>query len=292
MTAGFVSLVGLGVYQHFNQSGEYEHLEPTKNQYVQIDNNMRIGSWNMRGQARTRWRQISGLINDYDLDAMALQEVTADDINTLHKHLRAFHIVFVEADSKQHILDGGYGDALITSQDPQNIQTRSFPGTPLLKSVIGAAEGLGQDIASGDTSFYYTKQGMQENRAAVAETIKVATDGKLVDARIMTSHIAGVRPEHKTQLHQLLDFIQDNESADRLTVFCGDMNTSSTQAIPAFANIRMVSPQTGPTSVDGGGTIDHCAYYYGGQPGVAHVQVLNKPTTDHRPLIFTLALKP
>src|SRR5438046_2014588 len=111
---GTAAIVSFGAWKHFQKSGEYEKFDPTVNKPAQIDNILSIVDWNMHGQAATKWKQIGKLANHYHADAVALQEVTDSDARKLHRHLKGWHVVFVLGDINQHILDGGYGNALLT----------------------------------------------------------------------------------------------------------------------------------------------------------------------------------
>jgi endonuclease/exonuclease/phosphatase family metal-dependent hydrolase len=293
MMTGVAALAALGVgWKYLERPEGVEHIKPLVHRVAIIDNILKVGSWNMHGQAAERAGQIHKLASG--LDALALQEVARNDIPILEEAMPEYHIAYKVADKKQHILEGGYGDAIITRQEPRDLDARIFKGTSLATTATRTVAGVATDIIDGNTGLTNTRDGMQENRAAVAETIKVYSSGKLIDVRLITAHLAshldpGV---HDRQLNGLLKYVKANTKPGRPTVFMGDLNAGSTEIIPAFASIGFVSPDTAATSVTSKRTIDHLAYYVTAGLGLAKTKVLPDPRTDHYPLEAEWDLKP
>lgn len=292
---GTAALASLGVaWKYMNQPENAEHFLPTVHRVATVDNIQKFGSWNMHGEAAERTQQIRQLARSQDLDALALQEVSQSDVAPIEQAMPEWHIVYKLADKKQHILEGGYGNMILTRQPPRDIQSRTFKGTSLGTTATRTVAGAGEDLIDGNANLANTRNGLQENRAAVAETIRLYSSGKLIDVRLATAHLAGhLDPHlHQRQLSGLLAFLKENTKPDRPTIFMGDLNAGSTEVIPAFASIGFVSPDTGGTSVTSGRTIDHVAYYVSDGLGLAKVSVLKNPKTDHYPLVAEWDLKP
>ncbi len=133
-------------------------------------------------------------------------------------------------------------------------------------------------------------------------TIKVRSNGKLIDVRNSTTHI-GARKNldpnssdvkntvHDRQMDQLIRFEEDDLRVGRPSIMGADLNAGDNAIIPRFGDIRMISPESkGATSLSGK-TIDHLAYYSAGVLGKASIKVLRKPVTDHRIVIASWHLK-
>ncbi len=83
--------VGYGAWRYFDKSGEFTSYDPPTEQPITTDNKFVMGSWNMHGQAASHFRQIEQVADRYQLDAIALQEVTVDDSKLLTALLPKWH---------------------------------------------------------------------------------------------------------------------------------------------------------------------------------------------------------
>ncbi len=295
--AGLVAVAAYGVWQEMSQSGEYEYLPAAKQTHNQSQDHFRMASWNMHGQAASRSSQIAKLIKNHHLDALALQEVTGNDVKKLHDRLPNLNETFVLADLKQHPLDNGYGNAILSVEKPYDIKTRPLGGYGFFESAIGAVGGFADGLLSSDanasTVMSSTSNGVQETRAAIAETIKISYDHKTIPVELVTTHISGHidRALHKRQFSQFIDFTKKNTEDDRPTVAIGDLNAEKQEVVPAFANIGFITPLTGITTVDNVKDIDHVAYTVGSDFDLCSAYVLKSPKTDHYPIVVDCPIK-
>src|SRR5581483_5597493 len=283
--AGLATIAGLGLtaWKFLDNSGKYEHFKPTIERPVQIDGSEHIISWNIAGQAARRQKQIRTLAKRYNADVVMLQEVDTDDAARLHHDFPSWHIIYALADQKQHVTQGGYGNVIMTRQEPTDIKTRSFSGTSFVDSTVGTITGFTADVANLDTALTATKNGWQERRVAVAETTKVLSQDKLTDIRTVDVHISGNSSVHTRQLSEAMDFIKSNLNPAEPLVTCGDFNTKPpAEVTAAFARIGMITPVKQGINSDYNG--DYCAYYIADEPTLARVRVLNDFKTDHYPL--------
>ena len=269
-----------GTWAYLDRSGEVDHFYPTETQPVQIDDVTRVATWNMHGQARTREDEIGSLARGKD--AVALQEVTHDDAVDLSRHFPAWHVVFALGDAKQHTLDGGYGNILMTRQAPRDIESKVLTGTTFLQSAANMFEGFWVDVAEADTSLNNTKDGLQESRVALAETIKMESGGQDIDVRLITAHITGNQVEnlHARQFKQLLGFIKGNMKRGRPTFVCGDFNSHPQEAVGLMAQLGFSTNSTIDTSVEHK-TIDYCFSDGGEAIEGSRVRFLPDYVTDH-----------
>lgn len=291
------AILVLGAWKSLERSGEYVRLGPKVNKPANIDNKLRIASWNMQGKASTRYDQIGKLVARKRLDAVALQEVTRNDAEVLSNKFKTWNLIFVLGDRKQHILEGGYGNVLMTRQAPRDIHSNSMPGSTFLATVAGGTAGLGLDALTGNTRFKNTKDGLQESRAAVAATIKVKSGDGYRDVRLVTGHIAGVNknagPEiHNEQFKDFMKFIGRNTSDNYPTVVCGDFNSDPDAVEPALAENRMITVPNQKATTLGGDVFDYCGYHEASVLGLGDLEVLDSPVTDHRPIIASWEIEP
>lgn len=279
-----VVALAFGIWKYLDQSGEIEGYTPDKPVPAAIDNELSVGSWNMRHETAERVGQIAKVIKHGKLDVMALQEVSGNDLDDLAERFPGWHVRSVVTDLAARPLEGGGHNVFMSRQSPKDVETRSLEGTSVLSSIAGVITGLGVDVANADTSFEETKSGRQEERAAIAMTIKVRQGEDLRELDIITSHISGEPRVHEDQREKLMDFIDDNRDKGRPAIFCGDLNSGPDEVIPDMAELGFITPQTGRTAT-GNKTIDYCSYYEADILGLGDVAVLPNPKTDHYPII-------
>lgn len=288
-TVGVVALTGVALvsWQLFDKSGDIEKVIPTKPIPEEIDQHHNQLSWNMRLETSRKSRQIEKLIKAHQIDVAMLQEVKKEDLKSLSQQLPNMYITFVMADLKSNTKDGGFGNALITRQEPKDTKSKSFPGSGFLSGITLTSVAMAEGGASLDVDgMKEAKDVWQADRSAVATTISVRQNDKREDVRVITSHIAGNEKVHEKQLKGLLGFIETEVKQGRPTIFCGDLNDSPENIIPRFAEIGFITPTTGGTwAGPSHNTIDYCAYNSGTVLGLGTVAVLNEPKTDHYPLV-------
>jgi exonuclease III len=300
MAVGTVAIFGgANVYNRIEEAGSGKVIHAAEPVTVHPNQDLRMCSLNMHDETANRLGMLAKMIKQEDCDPIALQEVNKDDMDLLGQYFPEFNIVTVVADAiKQQLNNGGYGNVLMTRQEPKDVKRISIKGTPLDKGLLSAAGKILPNITVAD-AWASAGKALQEDRGAVAMTIKVDDDGKEKDLRVITSHIAGFNingqpdfnlwKQHNEQLAKLLGFIKDNTQEARPTVFCGDLNASKEEVVPAFANIGYVVPTDGveETLVDTGEVIDHCAVHDAGVLGLGQVEVLKRFKTDHYALKLT-----
>lgn len=290
---GGVTLAGIaalsfaaGLWKGIDRSGEYKYYQSTVQEFNLIDNELRVGSWNMHDETWARRDEIRKLMKQQRLDALLLQEVNASDAELLSTFFPDLDIVFGLADKKQQPLDGGYGNLLLSGQKMKAIYAKSLEGTGLLTSAARTLKGAFDDTAHADSSLSNTKAGLQESRQILAATIKVLTSEGYKDVRIVTSHISGSQIVHGSQFEGLLSFLKSDTSPGRLTVFCGDLNEEGTVALK-FGKIGFITPVLERATSSSKLKIDHCAYSAAGAVALGHTRVLGNYFTDHAAIIYS-----
>lgn len=147
------------------------------------------------------------------------------------------------------------------------------------------------DLINGDTSFARSREGLEENRAAVAVTGKAFNGEEEKDVRLITTHIARSPEVHDDQLNQTIDFIKDNTKDGRPTIFCGDLNGLPPEIRIAFSKMSgFITERTTRTSVNNDRTLDYCTYNEAGVLGLGNVEVVYGFKTDHYPLVASWSL--
>lgn len=290
---GAVALAaGSLVWHHYNGDNSFEYYPPTAPNKVLADtiNNdgvQRYISWNVAGYAALYSPQIKYLRAHYRADGLALQEVTGNDAKLLRKLLPDSYVVYKEADGHQQPTEGGYGDALITWQRPRDLKGKLLPGNGYLKTVVGWATGLGQDVAHADTGITDTRNGFQEKREVMAVTLETKIAGRTVPVRLMNGHIAGHvdRPLHNRQAKDIFQFMKDNSNKKYLSVFIGDLNSENPEVRTLAKKYGLTSPATGATTRTGK-SADHVVYTSGPDFGPARFTILPRPddASDHNPI--------
>ncbi len=271
-----------------DKSGNLEQASPISPANSAIDGKHIQLSWNMHNETKKRIPQIKKLMSKYQVDAALLQEVNRDDFRALAKKMPDHYMSYVMADAKSKPIEGGFGNLIISRQKPRDVRTISLDGTNILGGVIHAVSGFKQDIAQANTKLDTTRQAWLADRSAIAMTLAMQDGDGLKDVRVINSHIDGDERVHDRQFNNLLKFINRNKKDGRPAFFCGDLNTSPEEALPQLAEIGMISPQTVPTqAVEGGRVLDYCSYITENTVGLADVEVLPNPKTDHYPLIAT-----
>lgn len=284
---GLLALAAAGIFwNNFDNSGEVREYGSLEQLEPNVDNELRVGSWNMHNELSARYNEVKEVLEEQELDVLALQEVDAEDARGLQYHLPEWQTTFVVADSKVEPLQGGYGNVLLTRQKLENISSKVIGGTSIGDSVIRFFSGFGVDVAQANTDFTKAKEGVEENRATIAGTIKVQFGDALRDVRIITGHISAQQDFHERQLEEQMDFIKDNIKSGRPLVFAGDMNANPSEFIPEAAKLGMITPETSNTSLSGR-TIDFVSYRTEGILGLAKVSVENGHATDHRLIVFS-----
>lgn len=275
------------------ESGSFSQTGPASPRAGEIDRKHVQLSWNMHNETKERSKQIKNLIEANDVDAALLQEVSKDDFEYLAKRMADYYSTFVMADNMSNPRDGGFGNVIITKQKPRDIKTTSMDGPGFLSGIIYTIPGLRQDVAQAKTNFENTKKPWKSDRSSVALTIDVGQGNKTTDLRIINSHIDGDQRVHAKQFSKLTAFIKNQSKKGRPTIFCGDLNSSPDAVIPAMTEIGLITPQTDPTQIPPESKVlDYCSYTTSNILGLAEVNVLRKPHTDHYPLISEWDLLP
>lgn len=295
--AGSVAVaLAFGAWKQLDKSGEVEGYDPIHPVPEAIDDELNIGSWNMEHQTAERVDQIARVINHGELDVMALQEVSGDDLNDLEGRFPSWYIRPVATDLAARPLEGGGYNVLMSKQEPKNVRTKTLDGTSILDTVLGVISGLGTDVANADTSLDNAKDGRQEERAAIAMTLSVRQGDRTRDVRVVTSHISGDDRVHYDQREDLIDMIKDTNLP---TIFAGDLNGTPETMIEAFKDTdgrkendpEFKVARTGETSTDGR-VIDFFIYNHPEALLRAYAKAMPNPKTDHYPIRFKWALRP
>jgi exonuclease III len=245
MLSGF----GFAVKNEFKGSDTKNLIPPDVIAYPDdlINPETHIVSWNVQGKAAKLSRRIERIAINRGADAVFLQEVKRRDVQKLHENMPGWFVKFGLAERIQH---GGYGNVIMTRQKPEDIQTATFNGTSAPKAIFGTTLGVIKDVARDpvNPSFNETKDAWQETRGAIALTIKVRVADKLVNERLVTSHIAppGRRDEHgqKEEIHiaqreELENFIGDNKKKGRPLIVFGDFNAHAEEITTRFRPLEL-----------------------------------------------------
>lgn len=284
--AALALFAGNFVWNKLDNAGDVSSYGPTQPINPVIDNVLRAGSWNMHNELSARFDDIREILDGHKLDVLALQEVGANDARKLQYEFPDWYTTFVMADSKVEPLEGGYGNVLMSRQKPENISSTVIDGTSMSDSVVRFFSGLGVDMAQANTALTRAKEGVQEDRASVAITIKIQSGSEQRDVRVITGHISAHHDFHEKQLQEQMEFVRENVKDGRPLVFLGDMNSSPSEFIPEAADIGMITPETAETSLSGR-VIDYASYRTEGVLELAKVTIEPRYTTDHRLLIMS-----
>lgn len=274
------AVVSFAAYQNYDRSGEVTSYDPIKEGNVLIDNRFNVLTWNMHNETSDKYSELAQIITEKEVDVVALQEVSAKDAKGLHRYFPAAYIRFAMADAKTKLFDGGYGNVLMSFQEMHDTTSVSIEGNEVSEAAMKIAGGVLTDVSSFDTSFPRTSDATQEDRTAMATTVKVQSGNDLEDIRLITSHIGSAdRDLHAKQMDELMDFVDENNSEDRPTIFCGDLNYGQDKVIPRFIDQGLYVHQT-PATNPKGLTIDYCGFSPGGVLSSGSVEVLPN-VTDH-----------
>ncbi|MGI9027951.1 MAG: endonuclease/exonuclease/phosphatase family protein [Candidatus Saccharimonadales bacterium] len=290
--AGAMAATALGgvvyheVGDYFDKSGIVTSSDPIDPQPADIDSIHAVGSWNMHNETAERLNEIKYFAASNQLDVVALQEVNAEDFDLLKTEFQDnWYLRYVLADTKQEVTSGGFGNVLMSRQQPKDVTTLSIEGDSFDDTLTTTVASASKDIVALDSSFKNSREAMVENRAAIAFTVQAYDGNQLRDIRVMTAHIAGKRAVHGAQLQKIVEFVKENTKEDRPTVVCGDLNGIKRTVIPAFAKIGFITPITGPTAVRQHKTLDYCSYSEAGVIGLPEVTISQKYTTDHHAIV-------
>lgn len=285
--AAIVAL-GLAAHESYDRSGEITSYDPIKKGSHLVDNKLNILNWNMHNETSEKYKEIKAIVREENIDVVALQEVSANDAKGLSKYFPGAYIKFAMADAKSKLIDGGYGNVLMTFQEQKDVEAASIDGNFVGEAAISATTGFVADaseLAQGQShSFRHMKDATQEDRSALASTIQVQQRDGLADVRIMTGHVGSPDDElHEEQYDKLRDFVRVNAEESEAAVFCGDINLGPERVIPSLLRIGFYAHQTARTTLSGVNT-DYCAYYPGSTFGSGEVTVLGNHT-DHFALV-------
>jgi endonuclease/exonuclease/phosphatase family metal-dependent hydrolase len=295
---GLICLAGAAGYggkSLINESGQSTLYMPAQVQEQVIDNHMGVVDWNMHNEVLSHTGQLRKLMARNKADVVTLQEVNANDAQKLARKFPRWYTSFVIGERLlQQPNSGGYGNVIMTRQKPTNIKTQSITSDSLFSKAKHMTFGLFDDVAHANTSAPKMKEGMQERRAIIAETIQVRDADKLRDVQIITTHIAGIDRIGNPQMDKVEKFVKKVSKEGLPTIFCADLNDIPEEVIPRFTKLGFIVPQTNtPTTVETGITVDYCMYREEGVLGLGSVNV-SPPgiETDHRALSAEWDAKP
>jgi endonuclease/exonuclease/phosphatase family metal-dependent hydrolase len=289
--AATLATTGIGIIgcQPFDKTGKTEGQTPSDPLPPEIDNTFNVASWNMQNKTDERLDDLESIITKHDIDVMALQEVSPDEVGELEDRFSQWYTAHVRADGRTKPIGGNHVNMLMSRQEIRNVSTVRIEGTDRIENTKGLFAGLGVDVAQAvteaDTSIDETKDRIQERRAFIAGTVQAGSGELRSDVRVVTGHISGFKSVRERQLSEGLSFIKENTKENRPTVFCGDLNASPDVVIPRFASLgAFIMHETENTSTDHK-VIDYCAYDEGGVLGLGEVNVLKRYATDHRAMV-------
>lgn len=258
-----------------------EALEQPMEQSVRL----RVGTWNMHSEASRKIKSMKRLIEREGLHVLLLQEVTRSDYSVIARNFKDWSMQFVMADKRQDPVSGGLGNLMMARTEKiTDVDSAVFEGDMLMESIGKTTVGMVKDLWSGNFAFEQSRNGLFENRSAVAGTVQFSEQ----KYRIITSHIARRYGQaHPDQLEQLTDFIKDNTSDDYPTIFCGDLNSPPRQVFNVFARkLGYISMLTGATSVNSKEVLDYCFSHDPDDRVIGRTVVNYDYKTDHYPVIW------
>lgn len=294
---GTVTALGWGAKMLSNgNAGDVNSYAPEKPTTPLVDNKITFVSWNMHNETRSRHKDLKEIADTYHPDVIALQEVNARDAMGLRREFSNWYINFVLASATTKLNDGGYGNVLLTQQEPKDVDSLAMSGNSYLSKGWESIKGLFGDTVNADTSFRRTAEGTQEDRSAISEVIQVSTDEGLKPVRIATAHVGGdplIGPKiHKDQFNKLKNWLFRSDKTEEATVLCMDSNGSLENTTFDFAEEGYITPVVEGTTVpkrkgDKGKAIDQCSYKPNNILHLSKVQVLRKYATDHFAILFS-----
>lgn len=290
-----VAAVGVKANNLMSQSGERFVHPPETSEPGYVDSQLSIINWNVEDKVLDNLEVLENRITEAGADAVMLQEVNAEDAEALAEYFDEWYTVFVLGERLlQDPGGGGFGNVLMTKQEPQNIKTLSIESDSLLSKGKHMLLGLFDDVAHAaayqEPTIQKFKEGMQERRAAIAASINIGTADGEKEVRLATSHISPLIRIRDKQLNKLAEFLSDEIKEGRPLVFCGDLNADPEKIILMFTKMGFVVPQLSEsTTVYSNKTIDHCMYRDENVLGLGAVTVKTKGKIpayypDHHPL--------
>lgn len=289
--AAVISL-GFAAYQSYDKSGEVVSYGPIEKGAELIDNKFNILNWNMHNETSEKYDEIKEIVENYDVDVATLQEVSARDAKGLHRQFPTAQVKFAMADAKAKVLEGGFGNVIMSFQEQRDVSSVAIKGNSVSDAAVKTAGGLVIDAVNLDTSLQKTKDATQEDRSALASTVRVQKANELQDVRVVTGHIGSPDPKlHDQQYAAFRSFVEKNIDDDQAVIMCADINKPPSIVVPDYLNTGIYIHETKrPTSITGA-TIDHCGYRPGGVIDYGEVRVLPNHT-DHYALLGSWVAHP
>lgn len=301
--ATFMATVCLGagglVYNALtdDDSGRVTSYAPKQHKTPVIDGDFRAFMWNVHGEMRKKGNDIHEADKTLDADVMFFTEASHGDAKWLREEFPDKYVYFVKSTNDHKSNEGGFGNVLMTSQEPKDIDSLSMPGNSAESKAISTLWGFGNDVVRRDTSFRRAADGTQESRSAISAILEVRDkQGDLRDVRFIGTHINGdpiIGPKtHDSQFNRLKDWTIDGEEDEQATVLCMDSNQSLERTTFEFAEEGYITPPIEKTTVpknksDKGKALDQCVYKPQDILRLSRMQVLKQFASDHFGVLFS-----
>ena len=313
-----------GGYDYLNQDRADIAFGPKEAPKTQTLDTLKVATLNVH---KLTAEQIGGsliyLIKHYDLDALGAQEVTTDAAKKLGPMLAKQGIYgrYDEADNRQNPDSGGNGIMILSRDKPSDYHHHLFKGNSNAEFAAGTAFGAGRDAAivtstsawallslagsvvgldksHPNTSFKHSREGLVENRNAIAETLDTNIGAGHLKWRFITAHLAnrrGTRIDDE-QYADFYKFLGDLSKKDIPAVICADWNKNPSKVQTDLTDRRygLVSfkPGSVSTTIKQRSHIDQCAVFSDGKLGIGKAEVVTDDMgSDHRPVIAEIPIE-
>jgi exonuclease III len=284
---------GINIYDRFNTSGVVEQYGAYHPKNDQVDNRVRLVTWNVANRTLSLAKTIKRLAKKND--AVLLQEVQESDIELLKEELpESMSVIYGFADGKEH---GGYGDAIVTEEPYNNAHSVSIKGSSTVDYGAATVAGVGKGIVDGlqgdGFSLGSARANEIENREVLIVDLEDRINGQTKKIRIINSHIGAGdarRPyktlSHRNQFKELLEIVKEESKDKNVPTFvCLDANEESKNVIAAFNSLGFTFREpVGPTSNNHPIAIDFCGAR---GAGYGEEKILHNKGSDHKDVRYT-----
>lgn len=277
-----LAAVAADVYMQDQRSGErlpsYQAIE-----HVSFEPKKRIVgvTYNVAQDVMGHVDDFEAMDKKYGVDFFLIQEATSAGMKALPQKMPGWNQEFVYGDGLQD-----QGVAIISKTPITQVHTQLLPGSNIVQTGVGYAEGLLTGLAYADKKVSTeVPAGRKENRSNMSAVLEFQAQGWKMPVGVMTSHIGapGDRPAiHLKQLQGVVKQAKQMKESGMTVVMGADLNADPPAVETAFHGSGFTFAKTGSTSVTSGRTIDYIATH-----SLLHSEVFvdTEHQSDHHPIV-------
>lgn len=321
-TLAMASALTGGIFARYRQSleaaGSYELVVPQYPTFEAPAHSEQIVYWNIEGKTEEHRKDLLEIKKQHPkVNTFLFSEVTEELFHNISEDFPQWYGIFAIGTNN---IEGKFGNAIFTKQEPTKPKGDSIEGAGLFDYVFGADVGLVQDATADftntvkglinnqpttltklnnnpldsfdiDTSLnelHNFEAAMQENRVLIGANTSIVVGDRIVPLRLYTTHVSYLKSVHDRQYNEALRLVAEGKRPDQITVFCWEANQRQEILATDLSKIGYFAPAV---SHDGGNKYSQvqgmsCSV---NGTGLATLQAL--PTdrkTEHAPLLFIL----